>query len=157
MTLPEAEGVHDAVELLVEALHGRSAAALLRSSQLGPHTARQAAMVLRVESEARWLQAGLWGASRGDVRGRLVELTTAAAEFDVEFPDGGLLLSSEHGEHRQMTQALVAHLVGEFSFAFLSCEAADRFRAEAALVLNTICSLHLSDWKQLGLSAAVAA
>jgi hypothetical protein len=56
-----------------------------------------------------------------------------------------------------MTQALAAHLVGEFSFAFLSCEAADRFRAEAALVLNTICSLHLADWKQLGSSAAVAA
>lgn len=157
MTLPEAEGVHDAVELLVEALHGKSAAALLRSSQLGPHTSRQAAMVLRVESEARRLQAGLSVASKGDVRGRLVKLVTAAAEIDVEFPDGGLLLSSEHGEPRQMTQALVAHLVGEFSFAFLPCEAAERFREEAALVLNTICALHLTDWKPLGSSTAVAA
>ena len=157
MTLPEAEGVHDAVELLVEALHGKSAAALLRSSQLGLHTSRQTAMVLRVESEARRLQAGLAGASRGDVRGRLVKLVTVAAEFDVEFPDGGVLLSSEHGEQRQMTQALAAHLVGEFSFAFLSCEAADRFRAEAVLVLDTICSLHLPDWKVLRSDTAVAA
>ena len=157
MTLQEAEGVHDAVELLVEALHGKSAAALLRSSQLGPHTARQAAMVLCVESEARWLQAGLWGAARGAVRGRRVKLASAAAEFDGEFPDGGLLLSSEHGEHRQMTQALVAHLVGEFSFAFLSCEAADCFRGEARLVLDTICSLHFADWPALGSGTAVAA
>lgn len=157
MTLPEAEGVHDAVDLLVEALRGKSAAALLRSSQLGPHISRQAAMVLRVESEARRLQVGLSSASSGGVRGRLVKLITAAAEFDAEFPDGGLLLSSEHGEPRQMTQALVAHLVGEFSFAFLSCEAADRFRGEARLVLDTICSLHFADWTTLGSSTAVAA
>ena len=147
MTLPETEGVQDAVDLLVEALHGKSAAALLRNAQLGPRTSRQVAMVLRVESEARRLQAGLSSSDWVEVRGRLVKLTTAAAEFDAELPDGGLLLSSEHGEHRQMTHTLVAHLVGEFSFAVLKCEAAERFREEARLVLNTICSLHLADWK----------
>lgn len=147
MTLPETEGVQDAVDLLVEALHSKSAAALLRNAQLGPRTSRQVAMVLRVESEARRLQAGLSSTDRVEVCGRLVKLTTAAAEFDAEFPDGGLLLSSEHGEHQQMTHTLVEHLVGEFSFAFLKCEAAERFREEALLVLNTICSLHLADWK----------
>ncbi len=147
MKLRELEAVHDAVELLVEALHGRSAAAVLRTAHLGPRASRQAAMILRVESEARRLQASLSSAGKMDVRSRLVTLTAAAAEFDAEFPDGGLLLSSEHGEHRQMTHTLVAHLVGEFSFAFMTCEAAERFREEALLVLNTICSLHLVDWK----------
>lgn len=152
MKLRELEAVHDAVELLVEDLHAKSDAALGRNAQLKAPALRQLAKVLRVESEARRLQAGLSSGSRGPLRGLLVSLITAATEFDAEFPDGGLLLASEHGEARQMTRTLALHLAGEFSFGFLACEAGARIRADAALILNTICPLHLADWKMLAVA-----
>ena len=152
MKLREMEAVHDAVELLVEDLHAKSDAALGRNAQLKTPALRQLARVLRVESEARRLQAGL-SSGKGPLRGMLVSLITAATEFDAEFPDGGLLLASEHGEARQMTRTVALHLAGEFSFGFLACEAAARIRADAALILNTICPLHLADWKALAVTA----
>ncbi len=157
MTSNELEGVHDALELLVEDLHVKSNAARVRHSQLGVGTTPSLAMVVRVENEARIVAAMLrevhsaadFAAVRGKLRGALVALVTAACEFDVEFADGGPLLSSEHGESRQMLRSLVAHLVGEFSFGFLAAEVGAALREETLVILNVICSLHLDDWKKL--------
>lgn len=150
MSSLDIEAVHEALELLVEDLHSKSLAALRRHEQLRLASRHQLGLVQRVEAEARCVQAGLAaGVTYGDRVARLVGLVTAAAEFDAEFPAGGALLSSEHGEPRQMTRAVVAHLVGEFSFRFLTGRQAEGFYEEAEVVIDTICSLHFQDWQKL--------
>lgn len=165
MTTKALEGVHDALELLVEDLHALSDAARVRHSQLGAVSAQSLAMIARVEQEARILAGTLREVSsgedfiavRGGVRGQLVCLVTAACEFDAESADGGPLLSSEHGASRQMLRSVIAHLVGEFSFGFLPTEVGAAVRGEALVILNVICSLHFDDWKPLGSSTEVTA
>jgi len=145
------EAVHEAFELLVEELSSKSLAARRRHEQLRLGSPHELGLVQRVEAEARCVQAGLAaGVTCGDRVALLVPLVTAAAEFDAELPAGGALLSSEHGESRQMTRAVVAHLVGEFSFRFLAGRpAAAAFYKEAEVVIDTICSLHFQDWQKL--------
>lgn len=144
------EAVHEALELLVEDLHSKSLAALRRHEQRRLASRHELGLVLRVEEEARCLRAGVAaGAAQGDRVARLVALVTAAAEFDAEFPAGGAVLSSEHGELRQMTRAVVAHLVGEFSFRFFAGRPAAALYKEAEVVIDTICSLHFQDWQKL--------
>ncbi len=151
----DTEAVHEALELLVETLHLKSAAAARRQAQLRLGSRHQLALVERVEAAASSVRAGVVAdVPRGERVARLVALATAAAEFDAEYPDGGALLSSEHGQARQMTGALVAHLHGEFSFRFLAGGAAAGFYEEAAVVLDTICSLHFADWQKLVKSEA---
>lgn len=154
MNALDLEAVHEGVDLLIEELHAMSSAASRRHAQLRLGSRHQLGMVLRVEESARRLRAGLAAVGSGERMARLVEAVTAAAEFDAEFPDGGALLSTEHGEARQMTRALVAHLVGEYSFCFLATESAAAFHEEAQVVINTICGLHLDDWRLLAASEA---
>lgn len=150
MTPLDLEGVHGAMELLVEDLHARSAAAERRHQQMRLSTRHELALVFRVEAEARRLQQGLAaGMAHGERVAALAALVTAALEFDVECPDGGAVLSSEHGEARQMTRTVVAHLVGEFSFRFLAGSPAEVFYKEAQTVLDTIGPLHFDDWETL--------
>lgn len=161
MTTRALEALVDAVDLLVEDLHAKSVAATTRNAQLEKPLGVALVLVHQVESEARGLSTLLrevasvhdvvegLARARGRLRGHLAQLVTRASEFDAAFPDGGPLLSAEHGERRQMVLSVVAHLLGEFSFGFLADEAVTALRADSVVILNTICSLHFDDWAKL--------
>lgn len=161
MTTRALEGLVDAVDLLVEDLRAKSAAATARNAQLARPLGVALVLVHQVESEARGLSTLLrevaaahdivegLARARGRLRGQLAQLVTRASEFDSAFPDGGPLLSAEHGEKRQMVLSVVAHLLGEFSFGFLADETVTALRADAVVIINTICSLHFDDWEKL--------
>ena len=166
MTTRALEGFVDAVDLLVEDLKEKSRAAAARNAQLASPLGVALVLVQQVESEGRGLAALLrevaaahdvaegLARARGRLRGHLAQLVTRACEFDAAFPDGGPLLSAEHGERRQMVLSVVAHLLGEFSFGFLADETVDALRADAVVILNTLCSLHFDDWQKLEPSEA---
>lgn len=141
------ESAIEAVELLVEDLATRTAAAAHRAQLQAEPNAVQLQQVRAIEAAAHDLLAVL-RAGLSHARGELVRLVRAAAVFDAQHPYGGELLEAEHAQPFQMMRTVAAHLVGEFSFAWLADDESRAFLDEALAVLNEVAPAHSALWNR---------